>query len=400
MIEIKDKIMCCGCTACYNVCPVNAISMKSDEEGFLYPNVDINKCVNCGLCEKVCPILHKEYHEEKTEGYIIRYKNEKIVEESTSGGAFTAFSEYLMSIGYVVYGAGFDSNMKVVCKMATNSKQLEEMRGSKFVQSYLGSTFKRIKEQLSKGEKVLFTGTPCQIAGLVSYLGGKPDGLICIDFVCRGVPSPGLWKNYVNMMENKFNSKMIGAKFKHKTYGYHASTMKVDFANGQTWYGSGRVDPMMKAFVRELASRPSCHSCSFKSINRLSDITMFDCYEYSKLTGKADDDQGWSSLLIHSENGERIFERIKSSLQWTEEDVELLVENNGVMVNNSAKPHIRRDEFYHLISNLSIEEAMDKIEPITTKDMIIEKSKVILYRTGLIKNIRKVCKKNQVEIVE
>lgn len=155
-----------------------------------------------------------------------------------------------------MYGAGYDDSMRVICKKATSNDELKEMRGSKFVQSLLGNTYKDVKNELNTGKRVMYSGTPCQVEGLLCYLKKKPDNLLCVDFVCRGVPSPGLWENYVQFMERKFGSKMVGARFKHKTYGYHTTTMKIDFANGKTYYGSGRVDPYMKAFVSELASRP------------------------------------------------------------------------------------------------------------------------------------------------
>ena len=400
MIEIKEKAKCCGCTACFNICPKGAISMHPDEEGLLYPLVDEEKCVGCNLCNRTCPIMHPKTKEENTQGYVIRNKNTDILFESTSGGAFTAFAEYVLQQHGVVYGAGYDRDMQVICKRATKSEQLYEMRGSKFVQSTLNNVFQDVREDLHKGLLVLYTGTPCQIAGLLSYLGEKKDNLLCIDFVCRGVPSPGLWKNYVVYMQKQYRARMVGARFKHKTYGYHTSTMKVDFENGMTYFGSGRIDPYMKAFVREMSSRPSCADCSFKGVARQSDITMFDCYEYSRVTGKADDDQGWSSLLVHSDLGRNIFEEIKASLLWTKEDVETLIGKNGVMARNSAKPHARRDEFYRLAARFPIDEAMDKIEPIVGKDMAIEKAKGFLYRTGLIKVARKMREKNCVEIVE
>lgn len=168
---------------------------------------------------------------EKTEGYIIRIKDNKILYESTSGGAFTALADYILKQNGIVYGAGYDNNMRVVCKRATTKQQLQEMRGSKFVQSDLGNIFQDIKKELKEGTTILFSGTPCQVAGLLSFLRKKPDNLLCVDFVCRGVPSPGLWDNYVKYMENKYSSKIVGARFKHKTYGYHTSTMKIDFAN-------------------------------------------------------------------------------------------------------------------------------------------------------------------------
>lgn len=400
MIKIKSKKDCCGCSACFNICPKKAISMISDDEGFLYPTIDIKECVECGACERVCPIINKKVHkDEQTEGYIIRNKNEKIVFESTSGGAFTVFAEYVLNKGGVVYGAGYDDSMTVVCKKATNIDQLKEMRGSKFVQATLGTTFQKIKKDLLEQKLVLYSGTPCQISGLLSYLGKKPNNLICIDFVCRGVPSPGLWANYVTYMENKFNSKIIGVRFKHKTYGYHTTTMKVDFANGKNYYGSGRVDPYMKAFVSELSSRPSCANCSFKGIERVSDISLFDCYEYSKVTGKYDDDKGYSSLFIHTEKGKNVFDEIKDKIWFEEEDINKLVLCNGIMVCNSAKPHKKRAEFYEKAAMYPIDQAMDMVLPITAKDRMIEKTKSILYKTGLIRIARKMTKGRKVEVV-
>lgn len=400
LIQIIDKTQCCGCTACYNACPVKCVIMKPDEEGFLYPSVDLERCVHCGMCEKVCPILHKENHIEKTEGYIIRCKDKNIVEESTSGGAFTVFSTYLMSRGYVVYGAGYDKDMQVVCKKASKPEELKEMRGSKFVQSTLGTTFQAVKKELNEGQKILFTGTPCQISGLISYLGGKNKNLFCIDFVCRGVPSPGLWKNYVTMMEKKYGSKMIGARFKHKTYGYHATTMKVDFKNGKQWYGSGRVDPMMKAFVTELASRPSCHQCAFKGVERQSDITIFDCYEYTKITGQKDDDKGYSSMFVHTEKGREVLQALKPQIIWREEPIDQLVTKNGIMVYNSAKPNEKRDEFYRAVAKMPIDQAIQKISPITFKDYILEFGKSVLFHMGLVQIARKFRKRKGIEINE
>lgn len=400
MIEIKEKKDCCGCTACFNICPTGAITMEADEEGFLYPAVDRQKCIGCGLCKKVCPILHSVRRMEKTEGYIIRYRDEKIVEESTSGGAFTAFASYFLDKGGIVYGAGYDSDMRVVHKAALRQEELQEMRGSKFVQSELGLTFQEIKSRLKEGKHILFTGTPCQTAGLCSFLGGKPENLLCIDFVCRGVPSPGLWKNYVSWMEQKYGSKMTGARFKHKTYGYHATTMKIDFANGRTWYGSGRVDPMMKAFVSEMASRPSCHACAFKGIERLSDITIFDCYEFSQITGKRDDDKGYSSILVHTEQGRDLLNQIKENLTVYKVEIDRLITENGIMVCHSAKESSSRALFYSLAAGHPIDEALQRTNPIRQKDYLIERMKGFVYRTGLIGLLRRVRKRHSVEIVK
>ena len=397
MIRIDEKSNCCGCTACYNACPAKAIQMKPDKEGFLYPVVDEKKCVDCNICESTCPIQNRPQADENTRSFILRNRDLEVVKQSTSGGVFTLIAQYLLNHGFIVYGTGYDSDMKVVCKVASHPEELAEMRGSKFVQSHLGFTFSEIKKKLKNGERVLFSGTPCQVAGLIAFLGNKPDNLICLDFVCRGVPSPGLWKNYVSMMERKYGSQMIEASFKNKTYGYHSTTMKVSFSNGKTWTGSGRVDPMMKAFVCEMASRPSCHSCQFKGIMRVSDITMFDCYKFSEITGEADDDKGYSSVLVHSDKGMKILDAIKGDAVLFHAPLDQLVEKNGIMINHSSKPNPRRDTFYELCYYMPIDQAMNRVNPITQKDKIIEASKSILYRTGLIKTIRKF-KKEEIQV--
>lgn len=393
MIQITKKEDCCGCTACANICPRDAVVMKPDEEGFLYPQVLMDKCVSCGLCGKVCPVGKPKAERDGVQGYIVRYNDAAIVEHSTSGGAFTALASHIIGDGGVVYGTGYDENMRVVCKKALRVEDLQEMRGSKFVQSYLGDTFRRIKKELASGMKILFVGTPCQVEGLLAYLQKKPENLICIDFVCRGVPSPGLWENYVQTMQKKYGAKMTGARFKHKTYGYHATTMKIDFENGKTWYGSGRVDPMMKAFVTELASRPSCGACDFKQLHRKSDITMFDCYEFSAVTGLTDDNKGYSSLFIQSEQGTQLFDAVRDQLTVIAVDADKLVEANGAMVYRSAAPNPKRGQFYQLAATSPIDVAMEKTSPITPADHMIEGIKGAVHKAGMVQFAKKLRKK-------
>lgn len=174
--------------------------------------------------------------------------------------------------------------------------------------------------------------------------------------------------------------------------------MKIDFQNGTSYFGSGRVDPYMKAFVREMSSRPSCAECAFKGIERLSDITVFDCYEYTQITGYKDDDKGYTSVFVHTDKGRKVFESIKPMLIWQEQAVEKLVTKNGIMVCNSAKPHAKRNAFYEAAAEMSIDKAMQKIEPITKKDRLIEQAKSLLFKTGLIRLVRKLRKQQGVEI--
>ena len=261
MISVNKKKNCCGCTACYSVCPKKAIKMEKDNEGFLYPKVDMKKCINCHLCEKVCPILQKKEkkgknNEDILESYAIRLKSKDDLMESTSGGFFTAISKYVLENNGVIYGAGYDKNFRIVHKRATFYKETIEMRGSKYVQSTLEDTFLNVKKDLIDGKMVLFTGTPCQISGLKGYLNNDFENLITLDLVCHGVPSPELWEEYVRYQERKHNSKIKLVKFRNKTYGYHSGTMKIVFKNGKEYYGSARVDQYLKSFFSEIASRP------------------------------------------------------------------------------------------------------------------------------------------------
>jgi len=397
MIVLDSKEACCGCAACFAVCPKNAISMVTDMEGFWYPSVDADKCIGCNLCIKKCPIENKPKSNDPTsEGYILRIKDEEVLKESTSGGAFTAIALYFLNQGAAVYGAGYDRAMNVVCKKAETIAQLEEMRGSKFVQSDMSSAFEEIRSELSNNRKVLFTGTPCQVAALKNFIGNN-ENLVCVDFVCRGVPSPGVWNSYVQEMERKFQSKMNAVKFKNKTYGYHASTMKVEFENGKKWVASGRIDPMMKAFVKELVSRPSCGECKFKGLHRYSDITIFDCYGFKKITKRKDDDKGYSSLFINSETGRDIIQFIAGDVELIRASIEELVGENGVMVSNCAKPNEKRQLFFELHSQYGLERAMNMVMPISKKDFLIERTKGILYRLHLIQ-LAKRLKNEKVEI--
>lgn len=392
MIQIADKKQCCGCSACESICPEKAIKMLPDNEGFLYPQVDDEICIQCDLCDKTCPIINPITSDKEPKGYIVRNNDKEIVKDSTSGGVFTAVAKYVLDKQGVVFGVGYDSSMKVIYKRAENKSEITEMRGSKFVQSNITGIYENVKQTLKSERLVLFTGTPCQVAGLIGFLREKPDNLLCVDFICRGVASPLLWDNYLQTMQNKYKSAISFVKFKNKTYGYHATTMKVNFQNKKTYKASGRIDPMMKAYVNELASRPSCAACSFKSERHISDLTMFDCYKFSEITGEKDDNKGYSSLFVNSYIGEMVIKAIVNDIEMLTVDYHELIKWNGIMVCNSAKPHSKRDEFYSYATRMTIHEAINKVMPITKKDRLIEWSKAVIYRIGLIQFLKKLKK--------
>lgn len=391
MITIDEKHKCCGCSACASICPNNCIIMKPDSEGFLYPHIDKEQCIECGMCEKVCPVLNTPRKQGEPKSIIIRNNNASVVEESTSGGAFSSFATSIIEDeNGEVYGALFDKDNKLVHKAINKTSDLYLLRGSKYVQSDTNNSFREVKEKLKAGKSILFSGTPCQIAGLKNYLNGEyEEKLYCIDIVCRGTPSPKVWSEYVSHMEKKYNSKITRALFRNKTYGYHASTMLIEFENGKVYKKSGRVDPMMRLFTRELCSRPSCSECAFKDKSRISDLTLFDCKKYTMVTGKKDDDKGYTSVLIHSEKGKELLERVSESIHVEDADIDLLIEKCGVMVCNKAQPNPKRPELFRMLGKKPIDEIVQIVAPFSRKDRIIEASKGLLNKVGLISLARR-----------
>lgn len=400
LIEIKDKKKCCGCSACVSICPQKCIKMVPDEEGFLYPYVNKDLCIGCGLCERNCPVKNAKAPNGSPKAVIVRNIDEKILRDSTSGGAFTAFATALIKEkNAIVYGAAFDENFMVKHVGVNSVEDLWKFRGSKFVQSEINGLFECIKEQLASGRTVLFSGTPCQISALKIFLGSKyTENLYCCDIVCRGVPSPLLWKEYIKWIENKFGSKIKNIKFRNKTYGYHSSTMFVEFQNSRIYKKSGRIDPMMRLFTKEMCSRPSCSECSFKTKQRVSDLTMFDCKRYEKLTGKSDDDKGYTALLIQSQKGRELLEMASSQLSIESIDADRLIEQCGVMVYGRAKQNPKRNAVFEEIKDKSIEQIAIDLCNIGFKDKSIEYLKSFLYVTGLIKIARRIKKHEVISI--
>ncbi|MDD3139239.1 MAG: Coenzyme F420 hydrogenase/dehydrogenase, beta subunit C-terminal domain [Lachnospiraceae bacterium] len=393
MITISSKEQCCACTACQNICPQHCISMQTDSEGFKYPKVEITNCIGCNLCEKVCPIKNNKINESfERYGIIARNVNLDVCEDSTSGGVASAIIHILMEQGYEVCGAAFDDDFAVHHQIIKDEKDTKRFRGSKFVQSDLRNVLGLILKKLKMGEKIVFIGTPCQVAGAKNYFQKEYDNLFCIDFVCRGVPSPKIWSMYIDEMQKKYNSKFRSVKFRSKTYGYHSSAMRIEFVNGKKYIASGRIDPMMKAFVNELVSRPSCHSCNFKSTMHRSDLTLFDCKNYSKITGLNDDDKGYTSVIVQSQKGNKYMELASKFLINQKADLGKMIQYDGIMVEHSAKENKSRKKLFELIQKDTFIAALNKVDKIKWSDYCIERSKSFLYKTGLIRIAQKVKK--------
>ena len=391
-IDKSNREKCCGCTACMNICPTNAIEMKEDEEGFLYPIVNKDKCINCHLCEKVCPVINTKINKKEPKAYAIRTRDENVLRTSTSGGFFTPLAEYVLANNGIVFGVSYGKDLRVehVKIDKKNADKIDLLRGSKYVQSYLGTTFKEVKNLLDSNKLVLFTGTPCQLQGLNNFLGKHYDNLITMDLICHGVPSPKLWELYVNYQQKKNKSKIRKVHFRNKTYGYHSGTMKLEFDNKKKYYGSARVDYMLKSFFTEISSRPACYECAFKNRKHICDFTVFDCWHISDLAKEVkDDDKGYTNVFVNTDKGKVILEKIEDKMLIYEVDIDKAISLDGPMVEKSAIPNKNRKEFYKNLNEEGLEKTIKKYINVSYKDKLIEISKKFLYNTNMLEKIKK-----------
>lgn len=312
MVDIKDKKDCCGCSACEQVCPKGCIALKADDEGFLYPAVDKFLCINCGLCERVCPVINQGSLSRPLQTLAARNNDETVRKESSSGGVFTAIAENALNRGGVVYGAAFDKDWSVKHIRVSSVQELSKLRGSKYLQSSLGDIFSRVKADLTKGIEVVFSGTPCQVAGLKRYIRKEYVNLTMVDFVCHGVPSPLVWKKYLGSLP-KVDFKEIS--FRDKECGWHHFGLRLNgvFKKGNSpWkqYEKFENNLYMETFLSNLTLRPSCYDCPAKSGRSGSDITLGDFWGIENIDPSIDDDKGLSLMLINTEKGRDLIERL------------------------------------------------------------------------------------------
>ena len=307
MLKLINKKDCCGCFACYNICPKECISMLKDSEGFSYPQIDSKKCIECNLCEKVCPIINRYVEgEDKLEGYYGYINDDNIRLGSSSGGIFSAIADYVIENKGIVIGASFDDNFAVKHSIIESKRDLWKLRGSKYVQSEINDIFKCVRDFLDDNRLVLFTGTPCQVAGLKKYLQKKYDNLYTVDILCHGVPSPKVWSKYINEKEKEYGSKIFKINFRNKDEGWNNFSLKINFENGAIYKNNIKNDLYLKFFLNHLSLRPSCHSCKFKSLNRASDLTIGDAWGIDKIDSSINSYNGVSLVIVHSEKGERL----------------------------------------------------------------------------------------------
>lgn len=369
MIQITDKVNCCGCNACGDICPKQAISFKTDIEGFWYPEVDMQKCIDCGLCEKVCPILHKDEYKnqggfEMPETYALVHKNIEVRFDSTSGGAFSAMAEEIYKQGGYVGGAVYNEDWSVSHFLSTSKNDLPKLRSSKYLQSHLDGFYKVVKEALKTGKPVLVCGTPCQMAAMYRFLQKPYDNLIIVDFICRAIASPLFFNKWIEYLEKKHDSKVVFYKAKSKELGWSKLSTRIEYANNDVDIISGDDNPWLKMQykVPEIG-RPSCFECAFKGFPRTSDITVGDLWvKKGAIPQQLDGNLGTSIVFANNDKGAEFLKACLKKTEHQEFSYDTAAKGNYHLENSIKHSTHNREEFFNDL-NHSFNYCIDKYIP-------------------------------------
>lgn len=382
MIKITNKADCCGCNACGDACPKQAITFKTDNEGFWYPEVDMQKCIDCGLCEKVCPVLQadrlKKNDFETPKCFAAQNKNLESLFNSTSGSAFAAFAEKIYKNGGYVGGAVFNEDYYVKQFISNDKADLEQLRNTKYVQSNSEGFYKQVQELLKAGEKVLVCGLPCQMAGLMSFLRKDYNNLIIVDLICLGINSPKILPAYLKWKEEKHKSKIVYYKAKNKELGWRQLTTKIVFENGDVEYDKRDTNYFTHGFIGTHAfARPSCYDCKFKGTPRIADITIGDFWGAQQYVGADyDHDLGTSVIIINSKKGEEFYEAARGKFHDIPIDYQAVRKGNPALDTSLSNPTFDRKQFYDDLSALPFGEFAEKYIKLPSKRPLTVKSKL------------------------
>ena len=344
---------CCGCTACQRICPTEAIKMLVDNEGFLYPEIDQDVCIDCGLCLETCAFqkgYDKSDNYKKPVVYALKHKSDQVRKQSSSGGAFTAISDYIMSNKGIIYGASLAEDMKVSHQRAETEEERDRFRGSKYVQSDINYTFSQVKDDLDQDKQVLFTGTPCQVAGLKRFLSkskvsiDKLKNLTLVDFICHGTSSPLIFKDYIKYVEKMNRSKVTNYLFRSKVKGWR-HTEEAFFKNGKSDSKSKLSKLHKKIYYSNLTMRPSCHACRYTNKKRPSDMTIGDFWGLENYFPDFKDKLGVSVILINTDKGSDLYTNISDSVESIPSNIKDCSKKQGNL-KRPTKISPQRDEFW------------------------------------------------------
>ena len=366
MIQIKNKVDCCGCKACEDVCPKRAITFKNDIEGFWYPEIDMSLCIDCKLCEKVCPIINnkdlKRNEFSEPECHAAIHKNIEIRFDSTSGGLFSALAENTYKKGGYVGGAVFTDTWGVRQFISSDSADLKALRSSKYLQSDAQGFYKAVYDLVKMGLPVLICGTPCQMAALRRFIGKDYDNLTIVDFICRGVNSPKVFRKYIDYLEERFEAQVVYFKAKNKELGWRNLTSKVVFKNGKVLYDTRDTSYFTIGYLQTgVYCRPSCYECKFKGFPRIADITIADFWGAEKIVGRElDNDMGTSVVMLNNKKGKAYFEEISHSIIEKEVPLNVVIDGNQALIQSLDPPSVNRNAFYHDLDTLPFREVAAK----------------------------------------
>jgi len=360
MINIAQKVDCCGCHACRTACPLGCIDMVADLEGFLYPQINESVCVDCGICEKACPMLSSPPQGgEPPAAFAAWHRDALIRSESSSGGIFSALMKRTFQLGGVVVGAAFDADMNLRHHSAQNETEAHKFRGSKYLQSVIGDVYREVEGLLRQGRFVLFSGTPCQVAGLYSYLGEDDENLLTSDLACHGVPSPKVFAAYKEHLEHCHAAKVERISFRRKDCGWKKFSVALSFDNATEYRQDLTEDPFMVGFLRNTYLRPACHYCHFSRFPRVADISLADFWGVGDHHPQWDDDKGTSLVLIQSEKGQKAFAVIHDELVVHEANLEVAIRSNPCIC-GSVPPGKNRQAFFRDLDRLPFEQVVKK----------------------------------------
>lgn len=387
MIRRINKQQCTGCTSCASICPKQCITMIKDSEGFSYPEIDFSKCIECQLCEQLCPTIQPNILQDNIRVYAVINRDDLVRKESTSGGFFSALAEHFLNKDGYVIGAGYDEQYVVKHMIVNNKNDLSKLREAKYAQSELNDCFIKVKELLNKNQYVLFSGTPCQVGGLKSYLRKDYERLITVDLVCHGVASPLVWEKYVKYRSHHDNNDIlpqhIHLRSKVSGWSQYGYSVVFDYTNKQYQIINSQ-DSFMKAFVSNMCLRPSCYDCPFKGLDRVSDFTLGDYWGIWDQLPDMDDNKGTSLVFVHGIKGHKMFDAVKDHCIYQEVNSQTSIKQNPSVLVSSLR-NKNRDTFIEDVKKLDFEEVIQKY------NLFEKKSKIDIYGriVKVIKNLFK-----------